>query len=1144
MQRFIRWAAVLFTAGIITHPFSFSPLRAETSQAATGAGNFQLQAEPVIWSEPQTSTSSVTLTSKADAYIDSGLPTTNFGLSTALHVGQLTTSRFSRALIRFDFSPIPPNAIIQSAILQMYNSGGSTMPASLTVGIYRLDGNWSEIGVRWSIQPARAAIGKSTPIGLTNGYYSWEITDLVQDWVDGARPNFGLALLSEPETIVGYRTFSSRENPALAPQLLVSYSGEFATTDPQVAGLRRLQANSSEPVRFRFARGIPAYLHANLPAGGPSGNLLAQARAFLNAYKDLYRINDPVSQFRLVRRRLDGAASHLFFQQLHQGVPVFGAELGVHLKNGSFTSSSGNYLADLDLSILPKISSVQAESAAIAHRQTMTSSAAPVAIGQTSLMIFDRNLFSNNLPDPRLVWRVNLSRAGNWTYLVDARTGSVIDWITLDRTAMDLEIFDARNDYSWCCWCILDDPSELWFTEEGEEPDVVTDSDGRNANELIRDLYRYYRETFDRRSFDNDEEQIEIYVNVDHVAQYGRPNSFWYGGACEVIEFSDNWVTRDIMGHEFTHGVTESEYFSEDQFHRDRPGALNESLADTIGTFFEWDSDLFPNWTIGEDLVNGPNRNMEDPTTETDDCDGVTYRHPDHNDFYLDNYPCDDGGVHINAGIPNKAAWLISTTGEHTHHGISVTGLGVEIAEQIFYRTITNYLVANAEFFSLRDGMIESAEELFGRVSSQVCSVRNGYAAVGIGYSDTDCDGLDDHADEDNDDDGVDDPDDNCLRVPNPNQENIDGDLAGDACDSDRDGDLFHDNIDNCPAIANPGQLDTDHDGVGEACDDDEPPIHIADEIFNAHPNDTVWDNCRFQYNPFQEDNDGDQTGDVCDSDDDNDLIYDSGTSHYCACGETQFCNDNAPLVYNNDQSDQDCDGVGDVVDNCPDDANPYVGEDYPPVQPDMNEDGEGDACDDDIDGDHWDNVVDNCDYEINYDQADLDRNGIGFKCDPDEAFLLSQGAHLLFIELPPDGPLTLPIFPCLDDGCPDTYSVFPDGQRVALYLNMPLPFSLRVLNEAGSLIRRDHRQTLGKALSFEVHPSYQFDLEAMALLESASDSLLVNTEDALEYAQRPLYFLEIWPTAETIPGQVYPLQFSLAIVPPGSWMYFPVIRR
>jgi len=190
--------------------------------------------------------------------------------------------------------------------------------------------------------------------------------------------------------------------------------------------------------------------------------------------------------------------------------------------------------------------------------------------------------------------------------------------------------------------------------------------------------------------------------------------------------------------------------------------------------------------------------------------------------------------------------------------------------------------------------------------------------------ADNDEDGEGDVCETDDDNDDVIDDQDNCPFDYNPDQENSDNDSHGDACD-------------NCPTIENEGQLNSDNDSHGDACD-----------------------NCPTDNNENQADNDEDGEGDVCDTDDDNDDVIDD--------------QDNCPFDYNPDQENSDNDSHGDACDNCPTDDNEG--------QANNDGDSEGDVCDPDDDNDGILDIDDNCQYVYNPEQIDLNENGIGDACD------------------------------------------------------------------------------------------------------------------------------------------------------------------
>jgi len=228
--------------------------------------------------------------------------------------------------------------------------------------------------------------------------------------------------------------------------------------------------------------------------------------------------------------------------------------------------------------------------------------------------------------------------------------------------------------------------------------------------------------------------------------------------------------------------------------------------------------------------------------------------------------------------------------------------------------------------------------------------------------------------------------DDNCRLVPNADQGDLDADGTGDACDPDIDGDGVANADDNCPVDYNPGQADNEADDLGDVCDPDDDNDQLADQD----------DNCPTTANGDQIDTDADGQGDACDPDDDNDGVLDGV--------------DNCRLVQNADQRDTDLDGLGDACDDDDDDDTVPDFDDNCVLVPNVDQqdtdlDTIGDACDPDDDDDgvlddgNGDGVVgtslcvggattgcdDNCRLVPNADQPDLDQDGLGDACDADQ---------------------------------------------------------------------------------------------------------------------------------------------------------------
>lgn len=236
------------------------------------------------------------------------------------------------------------------------------------------------------------------------------------------------------------------------------------------------------------------------------------------------------------------------------------------------------------------------------------------------------------------------------------------------------------------------------------------------------EAYEYFASTFGRNSINGQGGNIISLVDVADENGGDMDNAFWSGAAMFYGNGNQAFSSPlskalDVAGHEMSHGVVQTTANLE---YQGESGALNESFADIFGAMIDRDD-----WKMGEDIVNtsifssGALRDLQNPNNGGNSLNDAGYQ-PDHvNDQFTGSQ--DNGGVHINSGITNRAYYLFATE------------VGKEKAEQVYYRALTNYLVKSSQFVDLRIAVVQAATDLHGANSTEVDAAKNALSAVGIG---------------------------------------------------------------------------------------------------------------------------------------------------------------------------------------------------------------------------------------------------------------------------------------------------------------------------------------------------------------------------------------------------------------------------
>jgi len=254
-------------------------------------------------------------------------------------------------------------------------------------------------------------------------------------------------------------------------------------------------------------------------------------------------------------------------------------------------------------------------------------------------------------------------------------------------------------------------------------------------------VYNFYKSVLVRDGIDDKGMELVSIIGCTYSKDEPPPewhNAVWYNNRMWYGQSRDaNGNLRsysrflDIIAHELTHGITEN---TSNLIYWAQSGALNESFSDIFGVIINnwstsrknpaiWQSVANWNWEIGPGLGgNGlPLRDLRDPARTGD---------PDHMRNYLHTL-ADNGGVHTNSNIHNKAAYnLLSAKGTNDEYLFPP-----EEVATLYYLCLAR-LNQTASFTKVLQVLLDVANTLYAGDAAvrqrKTDSIVKAYNAVGI----------------------------------------------------------------------------------------------------------------------------------------------------------------------------------------------------------------------------------------------------------------------------------------------------------------------------------------------------------------------------------------------------------------------------
>jgi thermolysin len=515
-----------------------------------------------------------------------------------------------------------------------------------------------------------------------------------------------------------------------------------------------------DAVLDRGTHGTAVYATASNAASsamGAMGDARAAAIAVMDAHKAVFGVANAAAELTVQRVVKDELGmTHVRMQQKVGDLPVLGRQVTAHFDAaGRVTAVHSHYAPGITgMDTTPGIGEKEAQAAAfaaIARDRRDLDAGAFVVRPAASLAVFAPGT------DPaRLGYAMTVRSSKDalvfFKVVVDAKTGELLKkvdnlqsvngamegmgagvlgdskkleiqqttsglfrLVDLSRTANGIVTLDAGNSQNL--------PGDFITSQAAGSG---WDSAAVDAHAYAGLVYDYYKKTHARTGIDGADGQI---VSTVHFSQ-NFDNAFWNGeqmiyGDGDGTIFREFTAGLDVIAHELTHGVTQN---TSQLDYQGQTGALNESVSDIFGSFVEhmFQPDDKKNWIMGDRIAIGVKgtRDFIHPANGGP-------KQPAHMSQLLVTQQ-DNGGVHLNSGIPNNAMFLMTMGGTNDVSMTNVpAGIGWDKAEALWYRANTHYFMETTDFAGAAQGTLTAAKDLNFSANEQAI-VECAWIATGV----------------------------------------------------------------------------------------------------------------------------------------------------------------------------------------------------------------------------------------------------------------------------------------------------------------------------------------------------------------------------------------------------------------------------